>query len=641
MKNKSTLVAAAMMAVAWCNMHGTGIDKTTSLRDSLMIHYAADAQKQEAVKFIMDNIDYHASVKSSVQNVYYKRLAEIERRFKYPDCIRPIYELADSIRLSMEDDFRRVPDSDCVSVDYLVRNIDSAFEHWRKGTFARHLSFDEFCEYLLPYKLTNENVTEWRDGLYKTYKRGVESISPIDDKNHSAYWGATQINDILKQDKVHIYSLPYVGNVNLPMSVLENLRMGTCNDYAFKTAYVMRACGIPVCVDFTPQWPTRPHGHHWNVVLDNSGRNIPFMGAESNPGYPCKDDYIYGKVYRYTYSVQKDGLFWKNREVREKVPANLNIPFMKDVTSEYTKCIELTVGFKDNSSAGHHFAYLANFSNRNWIPVDFAEIKDGKAKFRNVGRGAVYLPVLWNGRAVQSGYPVLVSENGEVSQIKPDCNHTINLMLNRKYPVLSRVFSYSKRMRNAVFEASDDSSFAHSTTIAKIVRNPEMRLDSVMTNSRNKSRYIRYISPLRSHCNVAELQFYDGNKRLHPVSVGNDGWTAPNSAIENAFDDNFLTFYESERSNSCYLQVDFGHPVSVTKIKYMPRNDDNYVTPGHRYRLDYYDADGTKTIENIVATSDRLTFKNVPSNALYILHDLTAGKEERIFMIEDGRIRWY
>lgn len=637
---KAIMIAAVISTALTCNLSGSN-DRTEALRDSLIAHYAWDTQKQQAVQFLMDNIDYHASAKSSLQDAFYKRLIEIEETYKYPQCIKPIRDLADCAKFSDDKDYRRVPDVECISTQYLIDNIDKAFHHWQKGTFARHLSFDEFCEYLLPYKLTNENVESWRDRLYGQYKRGVESISPIDEKKYSSYWGASQLNDLIKLDKMHIQALPYVGNVNLPISVLEKLRMGTCNDYAFKTAYIMRACGVPVCVDFTPQWPTRPHAHHWNVVLDNSGRNIPFMGAESNPGYPCKDDYVHGKVYRYTYSVQKDGLFWKNREIKELVPNNINIPFMKDVTVEYTRCAEVTTDVRGRNPNHRHFAYLANFSNQEWIPVDFAEIKEGKAKFRDIGRGAVYLPVLWDGKAVQSGYPVLVRENGEVTDIIPDRQHTIELTIDRKYPVLGRVFSYSKRMKGAVFEVSDDSTFNHKLTIARIERNPEMRMDSVLLESSVPYRYLRYIAPLRSHCNVAEIQFYDGNRRLQPVSIGNDGWTAPNSAIENAFDDNYLTFYESERANSCYLQVDFGHPVSVTKIKYMPRNDDNFVTPGHRYRLDYYDADGTNTMGTIVATSNRLTFKNVPSNALYILHDLTAGKEERIFMIEDGQIRWY
>ncbi|MBR2202581.1 MAG: hypothetical protein IJ914_00085 [Prevotella sp.] len=51
---------------------------------------------------------------------------------------------------------------------------------------VRHLSFSEFCEWLLPYRLTNKNLCEWRERLYGEYKRGQDAISQIADKNRSA-----------------------------------------------------------------------------------------------------------------------------------------------------------------------------------------------------------------------------------------------------------------------------------------------------------------------------------------------------------------------------------------------------------------------------------------------------------------------
>ena len=287
MKNKIILLVFCILC---CSTHTYSIDRdnTERLRDSLTNHYRGDSLKQKVVSFLMDNIKYHASVKGRLLDEYYDKLTGIEERFSYPECLDIIYSLADSTRILGDADYKRVPDIECVSMEYLVENIDHAFNRWKDGHFARHLSFEQFCEYLLPYKLTNENVESWREELYGKYRSCMESIYNIDDKKWSAYWGASQVNDRIKQEKIFIHSIPYIGNVNLPVRVLKNLRMGECSDYTYKTAYIMRACGIPVAIDFTPQWPTRPHSHQWNVVLDNSGKNIPFMGAESNPGYPCK-----------------------------------------------------------------------------------------------------------------------------------------------------------------------------------------------------------------------------------------------------------------------------------------------------------------------------------------------------------------
>ena len=625
-------------------------NKLTELRRMLTEHYAGDAEKQRAAAWLLDNMQYHGTVRSALQDEYYNKLTRIAHSTVYPECEPLIYGLADSVYAVPDKGFKRMADADAVTAEYLIGNIDHAFDRWRNGNFARHLSFPEFCEWLLPYRLSNENLCEWRERLYKEYKRGIESLGQIADKNHSAYWAAAQVNDLLKQDRIFIHLIPHLGGVNLPAPVLASLRMGECDDYAFKAAYTMRACGIPVCVDFTPQWPTRPHGHHWNVVLNNNGRTVPFMGSESNPGYPCKSDYVYGKVYRYTYEYQKESLFEKNRTIGEPTPPVLTNPFIKDVTGDYTKGVDISVSI----STDRHFAYLAAFNNQGWTPIAWAgetlptpSFKGGEKKqytFRNVGRGAVYLPVTWeNDRAVAAGYPILIKENGEQENIKPDKSKTISLTLTRKYPKYAVTHVYSKRMVGGKFHTSNTADFTESTKIGEIKRNPEMEYDSIDTDSKGSAcRYVRYTAPRRSHCNVAEVEFYDASgKRLMPVAVITDGNEDAGFKAENVIDGDALTYYQTKKSDDCTLTFDFGSPVAVAKIRYLPRNDDNHVTVGHRYRLDYYDKDGAHPVGEQTATTDSVTFTGAPSNALYILHDLTKGREERIFTLEDEEVRWW
>lgn len=217
-------------------------NKLTGLRRTLTEHYSNDAEKQRAAAWLLDNITYHGTVRSELQDEYYNRLTAIEHQTVYPQCEPLIYSLADSVYAVQDKGFKRVMDADAVTAEYLIGNIDHAFDRWRNGNFARHLSFTEFCEWLLPYRFTNENLCEWRERLHKQYKASMESIGNIADKNHSAYWAASQVNDKIKQDKIFIHVIPHLGGVNLPAPVLASLRMGECDDYAFKCAYVMRAC---------------------------------------------------------------------------------------------------------------------------------------------------------------------------------------------------------------------------------------------------------------------------------------------------------------------------------------------------------------------------------------------------------------
>jgi hypothetical protein len=43
---------------------------------------------------------------------------------------------------------------------------------------------------------------------------------------------------------------------------------GICADFTNMAISVFRSQGIPVALDFTPQWAFRSLGHTWNVVLE-------------------------------------------------------------------------------------------------------------------------------------------------------------------------------------------------------------------------------------------------------------------------------------------------------------------------------------------------------------------------------------
>ena len=197
-------------------------------------------------------------------------------------------------------------------------------------------------------------------------------------------------------------------------------------------------------------------------------------------------------------------------------------------------------------------------------------------------------------------------------------------------------------MCNALFQVCSSSKFEDMKTLARITRNPNMQMDSIqIIGNSEQFRYLRYVSPVRGHCNVAELQFFDGNERVIPVGVSTDGTESEGFDGREVLDNNYLTYYDSQKSDYAYLNIDFGKTVHLTKIKYLPRNDDNYVKPGHQYRLDYYGINGPRPIAVIKATSHSVVFPNAPSSALFILHDLTSGTEERIFEIENGQLIWH
>ena len=87
--------------------------------------------------------------------------------------------------------------------------------------------------------------------------------------------------------------------------------------------------------------------------------------------------------------------------------------------------------------------------------------------------------------------------------------------------------------------------------------------------------------------------------------------------------------------------LDLGTPKTISRIDYFPWNDGNFVVPGHDYELAYWNKDRWRAIGRQHSNDYSLTFDNIPSGALLILHDLTEGKEERPFTLNNGRQIWW
>lgn len=90
-----------------------------------------------------------------------------------------------------------------------------------------------------------------------------------------------------------------------------------------------------------------------------------------------------------------------------------------------------------------------------------------------------------------------------------------------------------------------------------------------------------------------------------------------------------------------WVGADFGKSVLVDQIACLARNDDNDIVDGHTYELCYFENGKQKSFAMQIAKDGTVIFKNVPTETVYILHDLTKGREERIFLYEQNKIYWY
>ena len=156
--------------------------------DRVLSHYADDPMKLEAARFLIRNMPGHYSyTDTALISLYYRYVDTLITNYRtmpVPAMSSVMNSTANRLEL---DSIGRVQDIKIITADFLIRNIEEAFTCWNETPWAQHLSFDEFCEYILPYKTSElQPIAPWRD-LFSYYnKKYLSDFKYCDELSHSS-----------------------------------------------------------------------------------------------------------------------------------------------------------------------------------------------------------------------------------------------------------------------------------------------------------------------------------------------------------------------------------------------------------------------------------------------------------------------
>ncbi|WP_289859259.1 discoidin domain-containing protein [uncultured Muribaculum sp.] len=607
--------------------------------EHVLAHFKGDSLKLEAAKFLICNMPGHYSyADTAIVNRYSSGVGLILERMKGADSkaiAAAINRLAAKMRM---DTLQIVSDVRVVTAGYLIRNIDEAFKRWRDTPWAQHLLFDEFCEYILPYKAAElQPLTEWHNDFYYYNAKYLGDYAYSEDTRNSTYKAAQIFNYYLSLKFDPRFTHDVLNCRALSPSVAIRIPFGNCSSFSQSALSAFRSVGLPVVRDVSPVWAGGNGSHVWNSMLTNTGRLLPFVGITDKLEEQQMMNNRFTKVWRQTYAVNQE-LVRINRE-EKFVPAFFRNVFQKDVTDEYTKCRDMAFDLKGDDG----YVYLAASDAAEWVPVDVTYMKAGHAEFRNVAPGAVYMVVLYGDDGTMQALtaPFVANRAGTPEYLLPgNVLHTV--ILTRKYPVRESTWIYSRMLVGGAVEAADDEAFASARTVYEIPNASAETCEVAVSDSIGARRYWRFRSGhVTSLVPLAELAFYDRatGRRLTGRIIGTGGSWAddPEHTAEKAFDGDLLTSYSAPVGQGAWIGLDFSRPVDVGRVRYTSRGDGNCVEPGDEYELLYW-ADGAwQTVGKKRALGVGITFDNVPAGALYLLVDRTKGVEHRIFTYADGR----
>lgn len=617
-------------------------------------HYQnkGEHQKLEALQFLLQNMDGHYAYKNVLSKTYDSILSSKEFGGEIP-AVKDKNGLVLKRLIPLEKKYKKIKptltkiryDMDLLDAKYLIENIDNAFKVWQEAPWAKELSFADFCETILPYRVDLEPMHHWRKTAYENFKWVIQTKSEID-----RIQACSMINDSIQKVLSNMIEMSMYPE-RLTYDKMYRFKVGICEDETAFATMAMRGVGLPVGIDFVPQWPWRSMGHSWNYLLLEDTTSIPFMGTESNPGEPHFQHEKKGKVYRKTFAKQKESLAQIEKNHTD-IPRFFRSPYRKDVTHLYTQTHDITVPLASNSTNTGKYVYLSVFDNQKWEPIDWTFREGKQTQFKNIEGGIVYLPVYYKEqRFISTEQPILVKENGAVKQLTPNFDKTQTFTLKRKYPLHKRMDDYLKNMIGGRFELSNDADFRNPIPLKTITQKPTPYLKNIKNDASNKKyKYIRYVSSKKDsgRCNLAIFNVYglQGKKeiQLKGKIIGTEGsYKGYGAEKESAFDNDPSTFFDAPEQDwgKAWIGMELKYPMKISSIDFMPRNDTNTIFEGQEYELFYWDKGWKGMSKKTADASQQITFENVPAGALYLLHNHSGGKEERIFTWENGQVRWY
>ncbi len=580
------VLAAALLSWS-CTNHGNRFDTVV---ERLLYHYNhedVNPLKVEAVRYFAENIQWHNLLEG------------------------------DSL----------IADKDVISYDFLREHIDYIFGVWKSSPYCKNLDFEDFKKYLLPYTafdgigphLTAKERGEWmiKNGIlcdtasvWEIVKRYNRIVCTLRDQKQGGSQGRR------------------IGLADLCDTVFID-----CGDKAHHCVLNLRSIGIP-CIAESNFCYRKLMGYHVHcAIYVPEDKQFYRFNAEDTLSIPESNGWDFVEmqnIYRLTYEKQYDSPHFL-KQLKEKTIYPFNSPCFKEVTR---KSWPADIAIRTDNS--HNMVYLATF-NRNplgMMPVTWGMINPDhtSASFNHVLPSTLYFPgISDNGHFCPIAPPIYLTIQGD-SLICHNADFTFQnkrekkqrIVVNRKYPIKETTYEVINALKGSVVEASDSRDFTNSQVLAVLNAplRPERQMISI--NSERGYRYYRLASPPGTNAEVSVLKWIDCDNTGH---IGNKD--------NPAYDDNMTT----APNNGRYISVEFDDPVNIQAIEIAPKNANNGVKAGHRYRLSYYNprVGHWDIISEITATNSEIEFENVPNSVLLWLADLTDGFEEMPFIYSDGQ----
>ena len=628
--------------------------------EKVLSHYQNDKLKYEAARFLIVNMvgayGYDSKIETACDD-FYNKYDSLMRVHSY-DSLTHIFDYGkmdvwdrqvDSLWADYSEknraklDYPAVMDLQNISSEYLINEIELAFEAWQKNVYSRLCLFDEFCEYILPYRHRNGLIAE--SARHELWERHKGRFFENENKE------LTDEVDSLMCEYSHITHSGFAG-MSIPVLsplAMERLRHGLCEQRCWFNTILLSSLGMASATDFVPAWGNRNNSHTWNVVIKN-GESYAFESFWDNDRWKYKRIYnnkecdsVWGryrlpKVYRHTYRRYIEGPMADENEDIANIPVFFKNERKKDVSKEYFETTDVKLDFKSLDKSVR-YVYLCVLNYGSWSPVQWGKVQNGRAVFLEMGKEVLYLPMYCkNGVMLPCGDPIIVNKSGEIEYIEPK-KETESIVVSHFSGALAfvKTKTFFEDISGTLLLSDDND------TICKFPKGLELNTVKVESKCDRPTRSVKMLLP---HKKVAlgRIEFFtlteNGIEKIKNVRIKTLLPVSENGEKASfLLDESSSTGYSCELDRDC-IEFDLGGSYQLKEVRFCPYLSSGF-SEGVEYELCYWKGKW-KHIDKKVGR-EFISFENVPKGALLAIRPTNNTKRIgfRPFRYINGEVEWW
>lgn len=367
-----------LIALSVCVVSCTDIHEETAFERVIKYYREhGDTLKMHAAEYLRDNSYYHYGVAR-----YWADSADIRVVLPPYDCFLTDTAMVDAI---MNAGFHIIEssseaDRDLITDDFLINNINLAFDSWQRP-WARDLSFADFCRYILPYRCADEELDSWRLYFKQKYEPTIQdSVSNPTSIREVATYLMHRLQSEVK------YSPPmgraYEGHF-MSFTEMSQTHYLECRNLALYGTMALRACGIP-CGLVSIYWRFNDVAHTSILIpatsINGKACRLSIYDDLQDIGEP-KDSMASYRTWLYLYEA--DSSLLQLSQDSEIISAYWQPVTRHDITDQISKTYNISLPISEEAKK-HQHAFLCRFKNWHWIPIREGKTTEDSIYFNKV-----------------------------------------------------------------------------------------------------------------------------------------------------------------------------------------------------------------------------------------------------------------